>query len=78
MRSIFSYVAVMSVVLFLAGCADAPGQRRSAEGPAYGSYGSADPYGNTIPGRQYGPQDRAGNQVQNGLPPWSGCQNARC
>ena len=75
MRSIFSYVAVMSVVLFLAGCADAPSQRRS-EAPAYGS---ADPYGNTVPGRQqYGPQDRAGNQVQNGLPPWSGCQNARC
>ena len=75
MRSIFSYVAVMSVFLFLAGCADTPGQRRSAEVPAYGT---ADPYGTTIPGRQYGPQDRAGNQVQNGLPPWSGCQNARC
>jgi hypothetical protein len=75
MRSIFSYVAVMSVVLFLSGCADAPGQRRSAEVPAYGM---ADPYGNTVSGRQYGPQDRAGNQVQNGLPPWSGCQNVRC
>jgi hypothetical protein len=75
MRSIFSYVAVMSVVLFLAGCADAPGQRRSAEVPAYGM---ADPYGNTVSGRQYGPQDRAGNQVQTGLPPWSGCQNVRC
>jgi hypothetical protein len=75
MRSIFSYFAFISVFLFLAGCAGESGQRRSAEAPAYGT---ADPYGNTISGRQYGPQDRAGNQVQNGLPPWSGCQNARC
>ena len=75
MESIFSHVVFISVFLFLAGCADEPGQRRSAEVPAFGM---ADPYGNTVSGRQYGPQDRAGNQVQNGLPPWSGCQNVRC
>ncbi len=75
MKATLPYFAVFSVCLFLASCAGDPSQRRSAEVPAYGT---ADPYGSSVPGRQYGPQDRAGNQLQNGLPPWSGCQNARC
>jgi hypothetical protein len=70
----FALMGVLTVCL--ASCAGEPGPRQAVETPAYGT---DNPYGSSIPGRQYGPQDRAGNQMQNGLPPWSGCQHTtRC
>jgi hypothetical protein len=69
----FALMGVFAVLL--ASCAGEPRPRQAAET----SYGTDTPYGSSVPGRQYGPQDRAGNQMQNGLPPWSGCQHTtRC
>ena len=65
--------------VFLASCAGEPSRRQAAETPVSTVYGTDSAYGSSVPGRQYGPQDRAGNQMQNGLPPWSGCQHTtRC
>ena len=71
----FTFMGI--VVVALAGCAAEPSRRQAVETPAYGI---DNPYGGSFPSRQqYGPQDRAGNQMQNGLPPWSGCQHTtRC
>lgn len=76
MKTRLRYLALMSVfAVFLGSCTGEPSRRQAAEIP---NYGSDYPYGSSIPGRQYGLQDRAGNQMQNGLPPWSGCQYTRC
>jgi hypothetical protein len=50
--------------------------RQENDTPSFEAY----PYGGSNVGRQqYGPQDRAGNQIQNGLPPFSNCQyTTRC
>jgi hypothetical protein len=65
------------MALFFMSCAGGDRlPRQEQDTPSYGSY----PYSSTNVGRQpYGPQERAGNQMQNGLPPYSGCQYAaRC
>ncbi len=64
-------------VLHLHGaCSGRPGGLRrrteSEQAVETSAYGTDSPYENSFPSRQYGPQDRAGNQMQNGLPPWSG------
>lgn len=70
----FALMGIFAV--FLASCAGEPNRRQEAEIPVYGTDTF---YGSSVRGRQYGPQDRAGNQMQNGLPPWSGCQHTtRC
>jgi hypothetical protein len=77
MNTPLTYLTVIGVLAFyLASCAGEPSRRQAIDAPAYAT---TDPYGNSIPGRHYGPQDRAGNQTQNGLPPGSGCQyTTRC
>jgi hypothetical protein len=64
------------VALFFVSCAGGDRvPRQEQDTPSFGSY----PYsGSNIGHPQYGPQDRAGNQIQNGLPPYSGCQYTRC
>lgn len=49
--------------------------RQEQDAPRYGTY----PSGSDVRYQQYGPQDRAGNPTQNGVPPYAGCQYAgRC
>ena len=71
----FPFIGVMA--LFLVGCAGGETlPRQENDTPSFGAY----PYGGSNAGRQqYGPQDRAGNQMQNGLPAYSNCQyTTRC
>jgi hypothetical protein len=71
----FPFIGVMA--LFLVSCAGSDTlPRQQNETPSYGAY----PYGGSnVDRQQYGPQDRAGNQMQNGLPAYSNCQyTTRC
>ena len=70
------FISVMA--LLLVSCAGS-GQcltTNRREAPSLGAY----PYsGRDVRNQQYGPQDRAGNQTQNGLPAYSNCQyTTRC
>ena len=65
------------LAVFLVGCAGGDRvPRQEQDTPSYGAY----PYSGSNTGRQqYGPQDRAGNQIQNDVPPYPSCQYAtRC
>ena len=70
----FSLIGLMA--LFVMSCAEGGGlPRQEQDTPRYGTY----PYGSDIGRQPYGPQERAGNQMQNGIPPYTGCQYAaRC
>ena len=72
---LFPFIGLMA--LFCVSCAGGDTvPRQEQDAPSYGTY----PYsGSNIGRQQYGPQDRAGNQMQNGVPPYGGCQYAaRC
>ncbi len=69
------FISVMA--LFLVSCAGGDNvSRQASDTPSLGAY----PYsGRDVRDQQYGPQDRAGNQIQNGLPAYSNCQyTTRC
>jgi len=69
------FIAVMA--LLLVSCADGGTlPRQETDTPSYG----ASPHGGPdIRRQQYGPPERAGNPMQNGPPPYSGCQyTTRC
>ena len=73
--TLLTFIGLMS--LFLVSCAGGDRvSRQEQDTPRHGAY----PYGGSNIGRQpYGPQDRAGNQIQNDVPPYSTCQYAtRC
>ena len=79
---LFPFIGLMA--LFFVSCAGGDTvPRQEQDTPSFGVYpysGSNLPYSSSNIGRQqYGPQDRAGNQIQNGVPPYAGCQYAtRC
>jgi hypothetical protein len=64
------FIGVMA--LFLVSCADGDNvSRQASDTPSLRAY----PYGGRdVRDQQYGRQDRAGNQTQNGLAPYSNCQ----
>lgn len=69
----FPFIGLMA--LFLVSCAGGGNvPRQEQDVPRYGSY----PSGSDVRYQQYGPQDRAGNPSQNGVPPYTGCQYSRC
>ena len=73
--TLFPVIGLMA--LFFVSCAGGDGlPRQEQDTPRYGT----SPYSRSDIGRQpYGPQERAGNQMQNGVPPYAGCQYAaRC
>ena len=78
MRRTFTLFSVISLMaLFVMSCASGDGlPRQEQDTPRFGTY----PHSRSDIGRQpYGPQERAGNQGQNGVPPYAGCQYAaRC
>jgi hypothetical protein len=77
MRVQLAFVPFGLMALLLISCAgDGSFPRQENDTPTFGAY----PYGSSdVRRQQYGPPDRAGNQMQNGLPPYSGCQyTARC
>ena len=72
-----SALLISVMALCLVSCAGGDNVPRQAnDTPSLG----ASPYGSRdVRNQQYGPQDRAGNQTQNGLPAYSNCQyTTRC
>ena len=71
------FLFICLIAIFFVSCAGGDRvPRQEQDIPSYGTY----PYSGSNVGRQpYGPQDRAGNQIQNPVPPYYGCQYAaRC
>jgi hypothetical protein len=65
------------IALFFVSCASGnTAPRQEPDTPRYGSYPNSR---SDVRYQQYGPQDRAGNPTQSGVPPYSGCQySTRC
>lgn len=72
--AVFPFIGLTA--FFLVSCAGGDRvPRQEQDAPRYGTY----PSGSDVRYQQYGPQDRAGNPTQGGVPPYAGCQYAtRC
>jgi hypothetical protein len=72
-----SALVISVMALFVVSCAGGDNvSRQENDTPSLGAH----PYGGRdVRYQQYGPQDRAGNQTQSGLPAYSNCQyTTRC